>query len=347
MKAFLFATLLAASGAAPVYTPAMAETSDALDASSADLTAHGDAGREPEARAGWRDYMVQGLWTAYDFTVAGVTGTESFLNLSNATEAAFDALNAEGRASEGLARDNTEAAFDAPRAVILPPLAPTPRRGVTAATTSILDTIASSIDDVYETNLNYAIETLEDMITWAAEQATPKAKGIARVVEADLSLSSDDATPPTTAESIATSLSDANITAIEDAQSLGTTDSAVGGSEIDSSSETDSENGSSVMATEIDSEIGSSAINSEMDSEVGSYTPPGQATPPDVYGWEQGADEYGEKEEDKDEDEVENEEEEEEEEDEEEDEEEEEEDDGDEGEAAEAAEYPPLTGLVG
>jgi len=330
MKAFLFATLLAASGAAPVYTPSMAETSeDTLDASSADLTAHADAGREPEARAGWKDYMDQGLSTAHDFTAQGVAGEESFGPLANATEAAFDALNAEGRASQGLARDNTEAAFDTPRGYILPPLPPTPRRGVNAATTSILDTMSSSFDDVYQSNLNYAVETLEDKITTTAEQAKPKADGNSiesSAEEADSSLAPDDAAPPAAAENSVASLSDAITTAIEDAlvqslQSFGAIDSAVGGSEMDSefdSSETDSENDGSEMATELDSFETGSAIDSgmvsEMDSEVGSEdaTQWSPADPADVVEEEEAVEE-----------------------------------DNDEGEVTEAAEYPPLTGLVG
>ena len=229
MKAFLFAALLAASGAAPVYTPSMAETSedaldassadltahadsgrepsmaenseDTLDASSADLTAHADAGREPEARAGWKDYMDQGLSTAHDFTAQGVAGEESFGPLANATETAFDVLNAERRSSEGFAQDTTEAAFDTSNAVSPPPLPPIPRQDVTAATTSIFDTMSSSLDDVYETNVNYAVVTLEDQITSTAEQ-----------VKIGNSSLNDPA-----AAALATSLSAVFTTAIEDA----------------------------------------------------------------------------------------------------------------------------------
>jgi len=298
MKAFLFATLLAASGAAPVYTPTMAETSDALDASSADLTAHADAGREPEARAGWKDYMDQGLWTAHDFTIQGVGGEESFQNLAQATEAAFDALNAKGYASQqdtpeaGLdalnvdggtsdALDTTEVEFDPLDAFSPPPLpflqSPTPRRGVNAATTSILDTISSSFDDVYESNLNHAVGTLEDKITSAAEQAEPKADG--NLVESSTEEADSSLAPEAAAvENIVTSLSDAITTVIVDGvvQSLGTTVSTGGGSETDyeiDSSETGSENGGSEEATELDSFETGSGIGSgmiEMNSEVGS-----------------------------------------------------------------------------
>ena len=218
----LLATCVAAIGAAPVYTPLLAEASDAVQhvESSLDVGFPDNAEQaeehEPEAHrkiAGWQDYMNQGISTGVAYATAGAGGEDSagFEELAQSTEDAFDALNA---------GHPTPLPSDQP---------PTDLVGVASATTSLLNTMTSNVVGGVKDSLVETVQRLENEFKSTGEPT-------ARMVEDSLH-PRDAASPPTAVAPAAAilvtliSLSDAIYVALDDSLSDSLSDALSGASD--------------------------------------------------------------------------------------------------------------------